>query len=114
MRTLAALAVLAGFFVVCTSLPVKAECVTKAAHLALMADKYPKAITTDLAGLHEKVFLANLSRQIGEDYLAYDALFHRHAGVGTTLIILFKDGCAALKGELPNEAISALLDGRSA
>ena len=115
MRAIAALGVLAAVAVISLSLPVKAEeCVSKDAHLALMGDKYPKAINTDLDGVQEQIFLANLSRVAGEDYTAYDAMIHRHPGVSSTLIVLFKDGCAALKGELPNEAVTKLLDGREA
>lgn len=115
MRTLAALAFVAGVFVVGYTLPVKAqECVSKEAHLALMASEYPKAINTDLDGIQEKIFLANLSSMAGKDLLGYDAMIHRHPGVRTTLVVLFKDGCGSLRTVLPNEVVTKLLDGREA
>ena len=115
MRAIAALGVLAAVAVISLSLPVKAEeCVSKEAHLALMASEYPKAINTDLDGIQEKIFLANLSRMAGKDLLGYDAMIHRHPGVRTTLVVLFKDGCGSLRTVLPNEVVTKLLDGREA
>ena len=89
------------------------ECMPKDKFRAELEAKYPKLIHMDINGEHEKMFLANLSKQSGQDLSGYDAVIYRNPGFKTTLVMLFKNGCADLQAELPNEDITPLL-GRDA
>ena len=105
------------FVLVCLTVSCAAladECMPKDKFRAALEVKYDKLVHMDINGEHdEKMFLANLSKLSGKDLSGSDAVIYRNPGFKTTLVMLFKDGCAVLQAEFPNEAITPLL-GRDA
>jgi hypothetical protein len=85
------------------------ECTSKDAFRAMITSKYPEVISTDLNGEHEQMFLRGLSKLSGQDVSAYDAMLFRNPGFKTTLVMLFKDGCANLQAEFPNNEIAEII-----
>lgn len=112
-RFFTALFVLACVMFIGVAMPRAQECMPKDKFRVDLETKYPKLIHMDINGEHEKMFLANLSKLSGQDLSGYDAVIYRNPGFKTTLVMLFKNGCADLQAEFPNEDITPLL-GRDA